>query len=229
MSGKRQAWVVDLGTMAYRPCAELQAEVLVAVADGRIPSTLLLVEHLPVLTLGASFHAENLLLRPDQYAEMGIQVETTDRGGDVTYHGPGQRVAYPIFNVAELGKDLHKWLRDLEEAVICCLGHWGLVGYRFPPHTGVWVDGKKVCAIGIKVKRWVSMHGIAMNCNNDLSPFDAIVPCGIRDFGVTSLTRLVGRDVPVDEATPILVSAFEEVFGLDLTPVAGLDLASSIR
>ncbi|MFQ3587499.1 MAG: lipoyl(octanoyl) transferase LipB [Fimbriimonadaceae bacterium] len=228
MSGPKRGWVVDLGMLAYRPAADLQAEVLTAVADGRIPSTLLLVEHPPVLTLGASFHPENLLLPPREYAAMGIEIEKTDRGGDVTYHGPGQRVAYPIFNVAELGKDLHKWLRDLEEAVIRALAHWGLDGCRFPPRTGVWVGGQKVCAIGIKVKRWVSMHGIALNCNNDLSPFGVIVPCGIRDYGVTSLTRLVGRDVAVSEATPVLLDAFGQVFGMELVPKSREELESAI-
>lgn len=228
MRGRREGWVVDLGRLGYRPVAELQAEVLTAVAEGRIPPTLLFVEHPPVLTLGASFHPENLLLAPQQYAAMGIEVEKTDRGGDVTYHGPGQRVAYPIFNVADLGRDLHKWLRDLEETVIRSLAHWGLDGYRFPPHTGVWVDGKKVCAIGIKVKRWVSMHGIALNCNNDLAPFGVIVPCGIRDYGVTSLSRLVGRDVGVAEATPVLADAFADVFAMGLVAKTREELQSAI-
>lgn len=176
------------------------------------PDTLLLVEHEPVLTLGASFHAENLLLSTADYEARGIEVMPTDRGGDVTYHGPNQLVAYPIFDLNRHGKDLHKWLRDLEEAVILTLVAFGLEGYRFPPHTGVWVNGKKICAIGIKVKRWVSMHGIALNCNNDLSVFDSFVPCGIVGYGVTSLSQELGRDVGIEEVKPVLVQKFGKVF-----------------
>lgn len=208
--------VVELGRMAYRPCADLQASVLSAVADGRLPPTLLLVEHDPVLTLGASFHEHNLLLGPEEYARRGIAVERTDRGGDVTYHGPNQLVAYPIFDVAKLGKDLHRWLRDLEEAVIVALRAFGLQGDRFPPNTGVWVGERKIAAIGVKVRRWVSMHGIALNCDNDLSPFGWIVPCGIRTHGVTSLTQEAGRPIGIAEATAPMVRGFEEVFGLTL-------------
>ena len=125
--------VVDLGRMPYDPCVEMQRELVEAVIEGRKPSTLLLVEHDPVLTLGASFHEENLLLPIAEYERRGIQVVRTDRGGDVTYHGPGQLVIYPIFNLAEVGKDLHKWLRSLEETMIVTLAEFGLAGRRFPP------------------------------------------------------------------------------------------------
>jgi len=208
------ARVVNLGRMAYRPCVELQARLLEEVAAGSRPDTLLFVEHDPVLTLGANFHAANLLLAEAQYAERGIAIERTDRGGDVTYHGPNQLVAYPIFHLARFGKDLHKWLRDLEEAVMVVLASFGLEGTRFPPHTGVWVAGRKVCAIGIKVRRWTSMHGIALNCNNSLEPFGLIVPCGIEGHGVTSLSELLGRDVGIEEARPVVQTAFEQVFGV---------------
>ncbi|MEA2553818.1 MAG: lipoyl(octanoyl) transferase [Fimbriimonadaceae bacterium] len=207
--------VRDLGQMAYGPAAELQRQVLEEVASGG-PDTLLLVEHEPVLTLGAGFHEENLLFTPEQYQAKGIEVARTDRGGDVTYHGPSQLVAYPIFDLKRHGQDLHKWLRDLEEVVIVALAGFGLQGYRFPPHTGVWMNDRKICAIGIKVKRWVSMHGIALNCSNDLAAFDLIVPCGIKDHGVTSLSQELGREVCVDEAKPVLVRAFESVFDLQL-------------
>ena len=202
--------------MGYAPAAELQARVLDAVLEGRLPDTLLFVEHPAVLTLGANFHQENLLFTPEQYAGMGIEVHRTDRGGDVTFHGPRQLVIYPIFNLERHGKDLHRWLRDLEETMIRTLAGYGLEGYRFPPNTGVWVNHRKVAAIGIKVRRWVSMHGIALNCNNDLGPFELIVPCGIKDHGVTSLIRALGREVTIQEAMPRVESAFAEVFGLEL-------------
>lgn len=207
---------VNLGSMEYQACFELQAKVLDAVASGQIDNTLLVVEHPSVLTLGASFHEENLLLTKAQYEQRGISVHVTDRGGDVTFHGPNQLVAYPIFDVSQFGKDLHKWLRDIEEVVIRTIGSFGLEGYRFPPNTGVWVNERKIAAIGIKVKRWVSMHGLALNCNNDLSPFDLIVPCGIRTHGVTSISRELGREVTVEETLPVLERAFESVFGVQL-------------
>lgn len=218
-----KANVVNLGTMEYQACFELQAKVLDAVASGQIDNTLLLVEHPSVLTLGASFHEENLLLTKAQYEQRGISVHITDRGGDVTFHGPKQLVAYPIFNVVSFGKDLHKWLRDIEEVVIRTIGSFGLEGYRFPPNTGVWVNERKIAAIGIKVKRWVSMHGLALNCNNDLGPFDLIVPCGIRSHGVTSISRELGREVTVEEAVPALERAFQSVFGIE---IVSTDLAS---
>jgi lipoate-protein ligase B len=205
--------VRDLGRLAYGPAFDVQRATLDQVSHGA-PDTLLLVEHDSVLTLGANFHAENLLYPEDRYAAMGIDVARTDRGGDVTYHGPRQLVAYPIFDLSRHGRDLHRWLRELEQAVILALSEFGLEGYRYPPHTGVWIGGKKICAIGVKVKRWVSMHGIALNCNNDLGPFELIVPCGITGHGVTSLSRELGRDTSIDEVKPKLVGAFREVFNL---------------
>jgi len=199
--------VLDLGRMAFGPCYELQLRhVEEVLAGGR--DRLLLVEHEPVLTLGANFHESNLLLPRDEYAARGIEVVPTDRGGDVTYHGPGQLVAYPVFSLERRRRDLHRWLRDLEEVVIQTLAGYGVAGRRFPPHTGVWVENLKMCAIGIKVRRWVSFHGLALNCDNELSPFDLIVPCGIEGYGVTSLSQRVGRRVSVDEVKPRLIEAF---------------------
>jgi lipoyl(octanoyl) transferase len=207
--------VLDLGRTAYEPAWEAQRQLAEEVLAGG-PDTLILVEHDPVLTLGASFHEQNLLLTREQYAERGIAVVRTDRGGDVTYHGPGQLVLYPIFDLRRHGQDLHRWMRDLEEAVIVGARHWGLVGVRFAPHTGVWLGEpppmRKVAAIGVKVKRWVSLHGIALNCDNGLEAFDLIVPCGIVGHGVTSLSRATGRPVSVQEAKAPLTAAFRSVF-----------------
>lgn len=204
--------ILDLGRMRYEPAWEEQKAVWDDVRAGG-DDTLILVEHEPVLTLGAGFHSENLLFSVEEYGRRGIEVVTTDRGGDVTYHGPGQLVAYPIFDLKRHGQDLHRWMRDLEEAVIVSLREWGLEGGRFAPHTGVWVEGRKVCAIGVKIRQWVSLHGIALNCDNDLSPFELIVPCGIRDYGVTSVSRLAGRSVSVADAKGAVVRGFESVFG----------------
>jgi lipoyl(octanoyl) transferase len=165
--------------------------------------------------LGASFHAENLLFPEDWYRARGIDIHSTDRGGDITYHGIGQLVAYPIFDVSRLGKDLHRWMRELEQAVIETIAMVGVRGERLDVNSGVWVNGKKICAIGIKMRRWVSMHGIALNCNIDLEGFSSIVPCGIRSHGVTSLSEELGRNVSVDEIKPLLIRGFERVFAGD--------------
>ena len=204
--------VRDLGTLAYKVAWEVQKQVNECVQNGA-SDTLLLVRHPRVLTLGANFHDENLLLPVTEIEERGFEIIRTDRGGDVTYHGPGQLVIYPIFDIARHGRDLHRWMRDLEETMLLTLAHFGLTGRRFPPHTGAWIGDRKVAAIGVKVRRWVNLHGIALNCDADLSDFDLIVPCGIQDYGVTSLSRELGRTVTVEEAIPPIVYAFERVFG----------------
>jgi lipoyl(octanoyl) transferase len=204
--------VLDLGRLGYGPSYDRQLEVHKGVLSGDLPDTLILVEHPPVLTLGANFHEENLLFPADAYAAKGIEVVRTDRGGDVTYHGPGQVVAYPIFHLEPFGKDLHRWLRSLEEVVIDTLRPFGIAGTRNPVNTGVWVENRKICAMGIKVRRWVSLHGLALNCDTDLTPFGTIVPCGIQGaYGVTSMSSEVCRRVGIEEVKPVLVEAFNRL------------------
>jgi len=212
--------VLDVGRLGYLEAWDLQKRIASQVQAGVLDDTLMFVEHPAVLTLGANFHEENLLLTREEYAERGIEVERTDRGGDVTFHGPDQLVIYPIFDLKRYGKDLHKWLRDLEETVIVAIRAYGLEGYRFPPNTGTWVNGRKIAAIGIKVSKWVSIHGIALNCSNDLEPFEAIVPCGITDYGVTSISEEAGRKITIEDAKPQVIAGFETVFGIRLTPIS---------
>ena len=197
--------------MSYAEAFELQKQYVTEVQEGK-QDALLLVEHPPVLTLGASFHEENLLHPRDWYLQRGIEIEPTDRGGDVTFHALGQLVAYPIFNVAQRRKDLHLWMRQLEESVIRGLKIIKLEGERLDVNSGVWIKQRKVCAIGIKLKRWVSMHGIAVNCDIDLEPFSWFVPCGIRTHGVTSISQELGRMMTVEEFKPHLIKGFQEVF-----------------
>lgn len=203
--------VLDLNRMDYLEAWEVQLKVAQQVQDGG-EDTLIFVEHPAVLTLGANFHEENLLHSRDVYSQHGIAIHRTDRGGDVTYHGPDQLVIYPIFNLARHGKDLHRWLRNLEETMIETCASYGLESRRFPPHTGVWIEDRKVAAIGIKVKRWVSIHGIALNCSNDLGVFDLIVPCGIQGYGVTSLSEASGRRITIEDVKPVVRASFEHVF-----------------
>jgi lipoate-protein ligase B len=218
------ARVLDLGRMAYVPAWDVQKEVAEEVIAGA-PDTLVFVEHDPVMTLGASFHDENLLLPREEYENRGIQVVRTDRGGDVTYHGPNQLVVYPVFDIRRHGRDLHKWMRDLEETVIVAAKEFGIEAEREPSvNTGVWANKKKLAAIGVKVRKWVSVHGIAINCDNDLAPFGLIVPCGITTHGVTSLSQESGRTITTEDARPAVKGAFEKVFGLRFQDVQRSEL-----
>lgn len=210
--------VCDLGRMRFGEALAVQHAVHRMVSEGGA-ETLLLVEHEAVLTLGASFRPDNLLYPDDFYSAKHIELIETDRGGDVTYHGPGQLTLYPILDLARRGRDVHKWLRDLEETQIRALEQVGLKGYRFPPHTGVWCKGVKVAAIGVKVRKWVSLHGVALNCDLDLDPFRYIVPCGIRDHGVGTISGLSGTQTGIEAMKPFVIDAFAEVFELSLTRV----------
>jgi lipoyl(octanoyl) transferase len=205
--------VIDLGRMEYRAAWDRQLEIWNHVFQGG-DDHLLLVEHDPVLTLGANFHEENLLHPRDWYQAKGIALETTDRGGDVTYHGPGQLTIYPIFNLARHGKDLHRWLRRLEETMLQVAAAFGIRAFRLPPHTGTWTGDPpaKYAAIGVKVKKWISIHGIALNVGRDLAIYQEFVPCGIREYGVTSLSLAAERDISMAEAKTATVEAFGQVF-----------------
>jgi lipoyl(octanoyl) transferase len=206
--------VVDFGRLGYQAAWDRQLEIHSEVLAGA-DDTLIFVEHDAVLTLGANFHEQNLLLDQEGYAAKGIDVVRTDRGGDVTYHGPGQLVIYPIFDIKRHGQDLHKWMRDLEETMILTCQEFAVEAGRMADvNTGAWVGDKKIAAIGVKVKKWVNLHGIAINCNNDLRVFNLIVPCGVVGHGVTSLSTEIGREVGIEEVKPVVIQAFEHVFGL---------------
>ena len=167
-----------------------------------------------MVTLGSAGSGDHVRLSREELAARRIGLHRTGRGGDATYHGPGQLVAYPILDLKPERKDLHAYLRSLEDVLISALQTFGVEGARDPAGTGVWVDGAKVAAIGIRVSSgWITSHGFALNANTDLAYFDAIVPCGIPDCPVTSLARLLGRDVTPEEAAPAVASAMREVFG----------------
>ncbi len=210
-----------LGSVDYDSAWELQRELVRQRREGAIPDTLLLLEHRPpVITLGRASHAEHLLVPPESLLQMGIQLVETDRGGDVTYHGPGQLVGYPIMDLREHGRDVHLYLRRLEEAIIIALRHFGIEAHRKQGLTGVWVGDEKIAAMGIKVTHWITMHGFALNVQPNLSHFDLIVPCGIHDKGVTSIQSLLAREVTLEEVKPPVIEAFAQVFNLQ--PVEAL-------
>jgi len=213
------AWLLRLDRVAYAEAWEFQKRAVAARAAEEIPDLLILLEHPHVYTLGRSGHAENVLLDEAALRAAGAELFWVDRGGDVTYHGPGQLVGYPIIHLPRLGKDTHQHLRRIEETLIRTLGDFGLAARRDPTYTGVWVGDEKVAAIGVRVARWVTSHGFALNVDPDLSYFGNIIPCGIQEKGVTSLARLLKRPVTRAEVEPILLGHFAEVFDVALTAV----------
>jgi lipoyl(octanoyl) transferase len=199
--------VRDLGRLAYAAALAVQQQTHEAVLSGHNPPTLLLVEHDPVITVSQRQGAgQHLLASPQRLAELGIALETTDRGGDITYHGPGQLVAYPIVRLADLGLNVGRYMRLLEQVVIDTVGAWGIEGRRIEGRTGVWVGPAKLCAMGVRVRRNVSLHGLALNVSTDLAHFQTIVPCGLADATVTSLQRLLGPRCPdMDQVKAALI------------------------
>jgi lipoyl(octanoyl) transferase len=203
-----------LGTVPYLEGLELQASLVEERRAGARPDTLILLEHPHVITLGSTAHAEHVLLGDEERRLLGIELFETRRGGDVTYHGPGQLVGYPILDLKPDRKDLHRYLRDLEEVLIAALASLGVASHRRSGYTGVWTEGGKVAAIGVRVSSgWITSHGFALNVDPDLRYFGAVVPCGIRDAEVTSLAREIGRSVRVEEVERAVVDAFAERFG----------------
>jgi lipoyl(octanoyl) transferase len=202
-----------LGRVAYGSALELQARLVAERQAGAIPDQLLLLEHDPVFTLGRNARAENVLFPAEALHDRGFEVFETGRGGDVTYHGPGQVVGYPILDLSPDRRDVHRYVRDLEEVMMRTCADYGLEAQRLAGLTGTWVGREKVGAIGVRISRWVTSHGFALNVSTDLAAFDLIVPCGIRDKGVTSLERRLGRPVALagvmDRLTVHFVTVFE--------------------
>jgi lipoyl(octanoyl) transferase len=205
--------VRHLGRVPYAEALELQARLVADRQADRVPDTLLLLEHDPVFTLGRNARAEHVLVSAEALKERGFEVFETGRGGDVTYHGPGQVVGYPILSLAPDRCDVHRYVRDLEEVLIRACGDYGIAAARVSGLTGAWVGAEKVGAIGVRIARWVTSHGFALNVATDLAPFGLIVPCGIRGRGVTSLETLLGRPVPTAEVAARLAAHLAAVFG----------------
>jgi lipoyl(octanoyl) transferase len=196
------------GRLPYDEALALQKETVRRRVAKEIPDSLILVEHPPVITLGKMAKREHLIgSRPD------VQVVEAPRGGDVTYHGPGQIVGYPILDLTALNTDLKKYLFKLEEVMIRAVARHGVTAGRLEGMTGAWVRDRKIGAIGVRVEKWVTSHGFALNANNDLGGFDLIIPCGLRGKGVTSIAREIGRDVDLDELRRFVAEIFGEVIG----------------
>ena len=217
-----------LGLIGYQEALDLQRELVEQRKRGDIPDQLLLLEHPDVITLGVRTRSDrsHVLESEAALSEMGVQLFETGRGGDVTYHGPGQLVGYPILNLKPDRCDVHRYVRDLEAVLIQTVAAFGISAGRIEGLTGIWVGQEKIAAIGVRISRWVTSHGFALNVSTDLSRFGLIVPCGITDRGVTSMQRLLGRPVPMAEVADVTERAFRATF--EAVPAASWASPASI-
>ena len=205
----------------YAAAYDIQKRVWAETLAGEGPDALLALVHPPTYTIGKSGRIDNLLLSREELERRGLTLFFTDRGGDITYHGPGQLVVYPIIDLRRRGKDVHRYIDDLEEAIIRTLGDFSVAAHRDERQVGVWVGAEtssadKIAAIGVRVSRWVTMHGLALNVDPVMEHFSFINPCGIVDRGVTSLAQLLSREVSLEEVTERLVARFAEVFDSEI-------------
>jgi lipoyl(octanoyl) transferase len=240
----KELLVVDLGLVEYGAAWELQRRVAAARKAGAVPDILLLCEHPHVITLGRSGKISNLRAPNEMLRRMGVSFFETNRGGDITYHGPGQLVGYPILNLAEIRRDVGWYVRSLEEAMIRATAEFGVVSRRVPGRTGVWVgvpvgptiddrkevkEEEKLAAIGVHLSRWVTSHGFAYNVSTELRYFDLIVPCGIAGKRATSLEKLLGRPVEIKDAAPRITAHLGEILGLHPRAYGRQDLEMTLR
>jgi lipoyl(octanoyl) transferase len=228
-----EALQVDLGLIGYAEAWELQKRVVAARKAGAIEDVLLLCEHPPVITLGRSGKRENLLASEHVLRQKGVEFHASDRGGDITYHGPGQIVGYPILNLGAIRRDVVWYVRTLEEAMIRATAEFGIMAGRVAGKTGIWVRAEnteeKLAAIGVHISRWVTSHGFAYNVSTDLRNFDLIVPCGIADRKATSLEKLLERSVEEKEVAPRIAKHLGELFGLAMKEASKKELLEKLE
>jgi len=237
MDETKQCWVVDLGLIGYGRAFVLQQRIVAARKASLIPDVLLFCEHPHVITQGRNGRAEHLLAPEAMLRQMGVEFHASNRGGDITYHGPGQIVAYPILNLAEIRRDVGWYVRQLEEAMIRTTAEYGISAERVEGRTGIWVDvagsedreeEEKLGAIGVHISRWVTSHGLAYNVSTDLRYFDLIVPCGIADKRATSLTKLLGRSVDMKETAVPMARHIGDCFELELRALGVTELEEAL-
>ena len=230
--GDTTCWVVNLGTTDYDRASEMQGQLVEARKVRAIPDVLLLCEHPHVITLGRNSLTEHLLAGTRMLDQMGVQVHSSDRGGDITYHGPGQIVGYPILDLTEHRRDIRWYVDQLEEVMIRATHDFGIAAKRVEGQHGAWIDTpggeRKIGALGVHLSRWVTSHGFAYNVSTNLRYFDLIVPCGITGKGVTSLERMLGRAVSMDEVRDRITSHFCSTFNRRLERIAREQLAGSL-
>ena len=225
---KKEAWILNLDTVPYEEAFALQKRLVAMRSKGTIRDTLILLEHPPVFTITRKATLKNILASQDELQDRGISLCQTNRGGDITYHGPGQIVGYPIMNLKDHGKDLHKYIRNIEEMITSLLRDYGISAHRDKANPGVWIGDEKIAAIGIAVKSsWTTMHGFAFNVNPDLDHYSLIVPCGITNKGVTSLSKLLGTPIAITEVREKLIHHYAQVFNLNTKKISLEDITGS--
>lgn len=213
-------WLLNLDRLDYDEALKLQAELETKRKQGEIPDILVLLEHPPVYTMGRSTDPNNLLLDREALEERGVKVREIRRGGDITFHGPGQIVGYPIIDLSDHRRDAHWYLRTLERVLIDTLAEYDLDAYTISGMTGVWSEGAKVAAIGVGISRWVTTHGFALNVNTDLTFFGGIIPCGLKGKQVTSMNALLRRKLDMAEVRSVVADRFAQLFNLSLEPTS---------
>ncbi len=223
-----QLSLINLGLIPYDQALDLQHRLVAARKAGRVDDILLLLEHPPVITLGRRADESHIVAAPEVLARLGVTVHRVERGGDVTYHGPGQLVGYPILNLRQHRQDVGWYVHSLEEVLIRALADFGIQGYRVPGLIGVWVKWQgseaKIAAIGARIEEWVSYHGFALNVDPDMSHFNLIVPCGIEDKAVVSMRQLLSAQVAMEQVRQQVAARFAEVFEVQLHPTDLRDL-----
>lgn len=220
---------INLGKTDYNYCWDIQKKIHRYKQGNKSNDVIITTEHNHVYTLGKTGTKDHLLLDDGSLKYEDISFYEIDRGGDLTYHGPGQLVCYPIFDLNNYIPDSHKYLRDLEDVIVKTLKEFGIDSEKDEEYTGVWVGNEKICAIGIKISRWITMHGLALNVNNDLKFFDKIIPCGIFHKGVTSMKKLTDKPVLMNEVISVLIKNMESVFGIKTEEISLNELYSKYK
>jgi len=206
----------DLGKIGYDKAFFIQEYLFNRVLEDKVRGFFILLEHLPVITVGSNRSTSNLVADRDELSRKGIELIQSNRGGDITFHGPGQLVCYPIFDLSRFEKDLTKYVFDLEEIIIRVLSYYGLAGKRIDGLRGVFIGKQKIASIGVRVKKWITMHGFAFNISVDLKYFENIVACGLKDYIPVSLNRILGKDIPIDDVKEQVLRTTEKVFGITI-------------
>jgi lipoate-protein ligase B len=221
--GFKRLFKINLGQTGFKDAWELQKKLVALRYTSQIPDCLLLTEHRPVITMGRATSPGNILCSPEELARRGVELFSIERGGDVTFHGPGQLVAYPIIDLNARGRDLHRYLRDLESLIIATLNDLGLQAETKRGLTGVWARDHKLAAIGVAVSRWITYHGLALNINTDMEYFKLINPCGITQYPVSSVSRMLSRTVELSEAAEALADNFARIFYYEMETVEDIN------
>ncbi|MBC7334114.1 MAG: lipoyl(octanoyl) transferase LipB [Actinobacteria bacterium] len=224
LKSRSQFFYLDLGLISYSEAYKLQTQLFELVKQRELNGAILILEHTPVITLGSNRNRSNLLASEKELKEKNIELIQSDRGGDITFHGPGQIVCYPILDLSLIKKDVSLYVYNLEEIILDVLSFYGIEGRRVPKHRGIFIENYKIASIGIRIKKWITMHGFSLNVNVDLSYFDNIVACGLKNYPQTSIEKLLNRPMPIDDVKEQILKSFGKVMKFSLTKLSSYSL-----